>query len=292
MAVFVVVHVCGCGSKGPETASVAPQSVPVAGVPAPAGPSDPGAAAALQDIAGRQGSVQAYTGTILVTGRMDLPLAVREFETRTSVKFKRPHLYAVVESRVKHPSPKLEGLVTTTVVDGQMWWELRQPAAGSGRRVLESMGRTPSDADAAFIARQETVSVRQRNLPVLQRAGLTDDVLAGELQSLMAPFALCDLATLKVESEDANQWVFTARRKTGIEDMPELLRLTVSKADGMLRALRADSADGKADLSLVAEEVQVNPELGDDVFRFAPPQGVEPMEITEMEAERLRNRTL
>jgi len=244
----------------------------------------------MKEIEGKQATVQSYTCTLISTGLMDLPMPAPEFETRATISFKRPHFYAITEVHAKHPSPKLAELTATTVIDGQMWWELRQPAPGSGKRVLERMGKTPTEKDADFIARHDAASVLQRNFPVLQRAGATDDVLAEEMKSPLAPFALCDKSTLKLESQDDNLWVFTARARTSLENVPESLRLNVSKADGMLRALRADSTDGKSNLSIVVEEIQINPQLADTVFQFTPPPGVAVTEISEDEAERFHNR--
>ena len=91
----------------------------------------------------------------------------------------------------------------------------------------------------------------------------------------------------KLESEDADKWVFSAKPIARIAKNYGQITLIIGKADGILQETRCSLAGGEGENVQRISNVVLNPELPDATFEFTPPDGVEVTDSTDMEINRV-----
>lgn len=200
--------------------------------------------------------------------------------------FKRPERLRVKSTQVKHVMAGLTGQVRDTVVDGTTCWEYLQTPAGAGQEMVAAMRKDLSEAEKAeIIRRHEAPHLWRTDIQRLREAGIWEKRVWPEWERLLVPFNRCDMSTLKLESENDGQWVFSAKPIASAKRI-ERITLTIAKADGILREMRSSLADGRGENVQRISDLVLNPELSDETFKFTPPEGVELTDITDMEINR------
>jgi hypothetical protein len=202
--------------------------------------------------------------------------------------FKRPERLRAKSTQLEHTfMPGMAGQVRDKVVDGTTGWEYLQTPAGAGQKMVAAMRKNLSEAEKAdIIRRHEAPHVWRTDLQRLREAGVWETRIWPEWEPLLVPFNLCDMATLKLESEDEGQWVFSAK-PIALAKAVERLTLTIGKTDGILREIRGILADGAGENIQRISNLVLNPDLPDETFAFTPPEGVEMTDATDGDINRV-----
>ena len=130
-----------------------------------------------------------------------------------------------------------------------------------------------------FIRLHDTPTSTGKDLKAWLESGFTEDDLAEQVYSkILKPFARCDMATLKIESQNETQWTFLARFQN---DGPpgryvyDFVRVTIAKADGIFKESRLGRDDGAARGVDRVDRIEFNPDLPDTFFQMTSPFGTE-----------------
>lgn len=298
-ALAAAVLASGCGQPLPAaapTASAAPPKTapaPAPALPAANLPADPVVRKLYEEIMAKNNAVQSYTcdwegserATVIEGARAGEVFELVHTESRA---FKRPQLLHVRSAQVKHSALLWrEGLVWETYVDGAFSWQYNHAGPpGSGQAAAGAFGGKLSDAQRAEIARrQETAHIFRANIAQLRAGGVWDTKIWPDRESLLSPFALCDLSTLALDTEDAETWTFSAKPATRAAENLRQLKVIIGKSDGILRELRGALAQTDGENVQKVSNLKLNPELPDATFQFTPPAGVEVTDSTEMELQ-------
>jgi hypothetical protein len=196
--------------------------------------------------------------------------------------FKRPERLRVKSTQLKHTiMPWMTGQVRDKVVDGTTEWEYLQTPSGAGQELVAAVGKNLSEAEKAERIRlHEAPHVFRTDIQRLREAGIWEKRIWPEWEQLLVPFNLCDMSTLKLESEVEGQWVFSAKPVARLKRI-ERITLTIAKTDGVLREMRGSLADGEGENVQRISNLVLNPELPDETFQFTPPEGVEQSDSTD-----------
>ena len=281
---FLTTAIAGCTEKATEpnteTLTQAAPANPVA-VPAPVKavpvvPVDPAAAEAVHQIEAKLHALQSYSCTLTLTDHFERADRSDELEARMDEAYKRPCRFKIRVTNVKHPVIGDVGAVTDIVVDGVTWVERRQNVPGSGQKMLDAMKSKPVMSAEEFIRRHDTPTSTGKNLKAWLQSGFTEDDLAEQVYSkILKPFARCDMATLKIESENDTHWTFLARFQ---HDPPQsrvydFARVTIGKADGILKEARLGRDDDAGRRIERVDRIELNPDLPDTLFQLPSPPG-------------------
>ena len=235
----------------------------------PALPSDPAVAAAVQEIAGKLKALQSYSCKITGLSHMELKDGPHDSETKLEEAYKRPCRFKIRVTTVKDPMVGNEGAVQDVVVDGQTWLNSRQNAPGSGQKMLDAARNKPLMSAEEFIRRHEAPVTTTKDLEAWFAKGHSEEDLAREVPSrILAPFGKCDMSALTIESEDNTQWVFSARLPQTKGSVYQFMRVTIGKADGILRESQFGRDDGKWNCIERVDSIELNPDLPDSLFTF------------------------
>ena len=266
-----------------------PSAPPAVPEPAPV-VLEPALQKAVDEIRAKNDAVRSYTCVWDASETSKITKGPRagqmaELAFREERAFRRPEQLRAKLTQVKHTMPGLTGQFRDKVINGATCWEYVRPPAGAGQEVVAALRENLSDSEKAdTIRRHEAPHVFRTDIQRLREAGIWEKRVWPEWEQLLVPFNLCDMSTLKLESEDEGQWVFSAKpiaRAKGIER----ITLTIAKTDGVLREMRGILADSM--MSAGGESVQrisnlvLNPELSDETFAFTPPEGVEVTDSTD-----------
>lgn len=241
---------------------------------------------AVLEIQRKLAAVEAYTcqahfAQVMTVGKPGEELRI-ELADRAEVSFERPNLGHRRSETLKHLYAWFEGQVIDTYFDGTYWWQFQQPAADSGEKLANARKMEAGFERNLYIEDHNKPGVYRYELQAFSDAGLEhQDLDRGDI--LLRPFAECDMASLKIEREDDDIWVFTAtpRRVYPMRKEFTTILLTIGKADGTLREASYDGGDDQ-NRSVAISDVRINPEFDDAVFRFTPPEGIEIQDGTEM----------
>lgn len=200
--------------------------------------------------------------------------------------FKRPDRLRVKFTQVKHAMAGLTGQVRDQVIDGATCWDYLQTPSGAGQELVAAVGKNLSETEKADrVRRHEAPHLWRTDIQRLREAGIWEKRVWPEWERLLVPFNLCDMSTLKLESEDEGKWVFSAKPIARAKRI-ERITLTIAKADGILREMRGSLADGGGENVQRISDLVLNPDLPDETFAFTPPEGVELTDSTDMEINR------
>ncbi len=206
---------------------------------------------------------------------------------QAEVIFKRPNLGHRRSKTLNHLYSWFEGQVTDTYFDGTYWWQFQQPAADSGEKLANARKMEAGFERNLYIEAHNEPKVYRYELQAFSDAGLNNqDRDRGDI--LLRPFAECDMASLRIDREDNDVYVFTAkpRRVYPMRKEYTAIRMTIGKADGLIREAFYDSGE-EHNRTVIITDVRLNPGFDDAVFRFTPPEGVEVNDKTEMMTQSL-----
>jgi outer membrane lipoprotein-sorting protein len=192
--------------------------------------------------------------------------------------FKRPNLFYAKSTNIKHIVPFLLNSVNYYVVDGEYLWECIQNAPGSGKLIFQKVTNIPKDKMDQFVKQHEQPKVMKYNLAQLFLAGRSEREII-DSSVILNPFYHCDIPTIKLEQEDSQTWMITAKPNKTIPGA-NLFRFTFGKQDGVLQKLEHVNKEGKADTTEIFANIQINPSFPQNQFTFNPPQGVEVKDLT------------
>jgi len=259
-----------------EAASANPATAPAPKKAAPVVPTDPAAAAALRQVEAKLQALQSYSCTIKSLGHMELRDGPHDSEALIEEAYKRPCRFKIRVTNIKDPLVGFEGTVSDIVVDGQTWLERRQHVLGSGQRRLDSLKGKPVMSAEEFIRLHDTPVTTTKDLKAWLQSGFTEDDLLEQVQSrILKPFRACDMATLKIESEDDTQWTFYARLQQTEGSVYHFVRVTIGKADGIRKESHLGRDDDSWQGTARVERIELNPDLPDTFFQDTPPLGAE-----------------
>jgi len=192
--------------------------------------------------------------------------------------FKRPNLFYDKSTNIKHVVPFLQNSVNYYVVDGEYLWQYIQNAPGSGKLIFKKATNIPKDKMEQFVKLHEQPKVMKYNLGQMVLAGRSElDIIDSGV--ILNPFYQCDITTLKLEQEDGQAWMITAKPKKLIPGA-NLFRFTIGKKDGILQKLEHINKEGNADTAEIFTNIQINPTFPQNQFTFKPPKGVEVKDLT------------
>jgi len=256
-------------------ADTAPRQTDSAQKP-PAVPLDPAAAAAVREIEAKLHALQSYSCAMTLTSVMESKNGARDAEAHSEQAYKRPCRFKMRNTDVKHPMIGLQGAVQDIVVDGQTWLDRRQNAPGSGQKALDAARNKPVMSAEEFIRRHEAPVATTKDLKAWFQSGFTEDDLAKEVHSrILAPFGICDMSTLTIQSENDTQWVFSARLPQTKGSVYQFMHTTIGKADGILTENRFGRDDGRWRCVERVDRIELNPDLPDSLFQLTPTPGSE-----------------
>lgn len=240
---------------------------------------DPKAREAAEVIMDKLASVEEYscqyTGRSVEIDRSLGEARPGEVVYEWELKFKRPNLAYVRMETTKHIFAGMEGMIVETCYDGTYRWEHMQPGGGLGEFVADSLEMASGSERQAFIEQANQPTVFRDEWKAYEDAGI-DNLARDQGDVVLRPFAPCDLESLKLEREDDDVWVFTAksRRVNPTRKEHAAIRLTIGRANGVMRELHYDRGEDQYNI-LTVSNVELNPGFGDSVFQFSPPEGIE-----------------
>lgn len=294
----------GCGqqsepvSQAGKQAATAIETKPIPPNPPPEVPApppvmlEPALQKLVDEIMAKNNAVSSYTCVWDGSETSKIPKGPRagqmaEWEFHEERAFKRPDRLRIKFTSVKNPMAHLTGQVRDQVIDGATCWDYLQTPSGAGQELVAAMRKDLPEAEKAdIIHRHEAPHVFRKDIQRLREAGVWETRVWPEWERLLVPFNLCDMATLKLESEDEGQWVFSAKPIARMKYF-ERIRLAIGKTDGILREMRGTLADGAGENVQRISNLVLNPDLPDETFAFTPPEGVELTDSTDMEINRV-----
>ena len=252
-------------------------------------PRDPTAQTIYREITSKLDTIQSYT--CLWEGRESSAIdqgprkgEVVELIHTEDRAFKRPEFLRVKHTQVKHGGlPFREGLVFESIVDGESVWHYNH--ASSEQVVNTALSHVSTPNMEARVRNAHSAAVTRTRIAPLREAGVWDSPKWPQLESILHPFAFCDLESLTLENETDEQWHLSAKPRKDLSEYIETVTLVIGKADGVLREVRS----GKSTRQNVqrVSQVVLNPALADDVFRFEPPTDVTVSDVTDRDFEPL-----
>lgn len=267
-------------SEGQEPSSTAPlnDSAEILHLIDKTNVQDPALKQVLQQIGEKLALIKEYSYVEEVSSvAMNGELAYREERC-----FRRPNLFFGKLTQTNHVLQDMIGRLTYSVVDGKHLWRYVQNAPGSGPKMVERIkarGKFPPAEIEKMIKRHETPKIYKYNLQRLEQAGYSaEDIIRSG--ALLKPFRECDMATLKLEKQDASLWVFTAKPNKPMPDT-YLIRLAINKNGGLLQKVEFMKADGKVFSTQLFLNVRLEPSLSKTFFTFCPPPGIEIKDDTD-----------
>ena len=300
LILVTVALIAGCGqqsepkSKPERQATTAIETKPIAPNPLPAVPApppvklEPALQKLVDEIMAKNNAVRSYTCIWDGSETLKITKGPRAGQTgelafHEERAFKRPERLRVKSTQLEHTiMPGLTGQVRDKVVDGTTGWEYLQTPAGAGQKMVAAMRKDLPEAEKAdIIRRHEAPHVFRTDIQRLREAGVWETRIWPRWEQLLVPFNLCDMSTLKLESEDEGQWIFSAK-PIALAKGVERITLTIAKMDGILREMRGTLADGAGENVQRISNLVLNPDLPDETFAFTPPAGVEMTDATEM----------
>jgi len=271
----------GCG-KAPAPApppplppaAVVPPARPVP-APIPVFPEDPVARGLYEEITAACAAVESYTcdwqgrETGQISGGPNAGQAYEMIHSEQRV-FQKPGKLYVKHRQVAHPHDQLVGELRERFVDGAHVWEYVQPATRSG------------DEGAAKAKRaSEHPHVFHKDIAKLRAAGFWEQKVWPGLEPFLFPFFVCDVASLRLESETDAAWTFIARPKAEAAQTLSEVWVRIGKADYMLQEQRATLRSGRGENVQTVSNLVLNPALPDAQFTYTPPAGLEVLDRTE-----------
>jgi hypothetical protein len=152
---------------------------------------------------------------------------------------------------------------------------------------INTKGNLPPAEIEKIIKRHETPKIYKYDLQRLRQAGYPAEDTMVRSGTLLNPFRPCDMATLKLDRQDASVWVFVAKPNRPMMGTRFLI-LTINKNDGILRKVEFLDAKGKILSTQSISNVRLNPDLSKTFFTFSPPSGIEIKDDTEDIIQSLR----
>jgi len=176
-------------------------------------------------------------------------------------------------TNTRHFIPLMKGNVSYHVIDGKTGWLYTKNAPGTGKLLLESMkGKMPKEKQEVMIKNHEQPKIFKWDINRLLMAGMSaQDIVSYGI--LLNPFSRCDMAELKLESEDAQSWIFIAKPKSrNITTITT--RIKINKQNGIAEQFEYRDKKGKNHTTEKFSNVKINPVFPENQFTFQPPPGI------------------
>lgn len=287
---LVFLHGCSrCNGPAPDAeqqpaqpASAAPRT------PAPPLLSDAELQTLIDKINAMNQAVRSYTctwdGSEISTGGGVTDGPVREIAHHEERAFKRPQMFKATITQVKGLVLGTTGQTQEYYADGTTLWQYTPTPSAAGAKLAAAIRKDLSDAEKAeMIQRREAPRAYRKDINRLREAGLWDEKIWPAMENLLSPFSMCDMNRLKLESEDADTWVFVARPAAHLSAEYRLIRTTIGKADGIMRKRQCVLVRVRGENMQQVSNLVLNPDLPDAMFTFSPPEGTEIVDRTDEE---------
>lgn len=171
------------------------------------------------------------------------------------------------------------GSVSGTASDGKTLWQLTIASPALIENMINRMkaNRMPQTEIDTNVKKLK-VECSKLDLDKLRAAGLYDPAAS---ITPMHPDAIYPADQWRLESETATTWTFVSPAEQKGSN-----KFTFSKENGLCVVTQSvryiDSTPMLGTTALGKIEVNPNPPIADSVFKFTPPAGVEPTDMTEM----------
>jgi len=276
-----------CGRQAPapqERQSVPEKAAPDAKQTGPAHPiRGPVVDKIVEEILVRNQAVQSYTCAwdTTETSRAGGTGPARELIQHEERNFKRPQFFRAKVTQEKGPLPGTDGQVYELIADGMTFWKYVPKPSSAGAKFAAAIRKNVSQEErAAMIRKSESPRVFRQDIGKLREAGAWEEKLWPATENLLLPFSMCETKTLFLESDNPDTWVFCARPVRELKADYSLIRVTIAKADGILRERECTLAKSRGKKVQRVGNLVLNPELADGTFTFTPPEGVEVVDQT------------
>ena len=192
---------------------------------------------------------------------------------------------------VESANPTMKGMVSHTIIDGKTYWNHMQSAPGSGKALVESMrklGMKQADIQKAIKQHREP-KVIKFDLTKLNDAGFPI-AWALNFTNPLTPFVHCDVATLKIENEEADSWIFSAKPYPAgpFQAATTDFIVGIYKDSGVLKYAEYGVAGGLIKQAVKDVTLAPNPPLADSLFTFKVPDGLTALDQTDIMLQALR----
>ena len=291
LVVSAVLSGCSqCGRQAPESQeSVAAPAGGAAGTGAAHPIRGPVVDKIVEEVFAKNQAVQSYTCTLdsTETSRAGGSGPARELIQHEERVFKRPQFFRAKVTPEKGLLPGTDGQSHEFIVDGTTLWKYVPKPSGIGAKLAVSMRKDLSQEErSALIRKSESPRVFRQDIGKLREAGVWEEKLWPATEDLLLPFSMCEIKSLFLESENADSWVFCARPLPEFKQDYRLIRVTIAKADGILRERECTLAKIRGSKIQRVSNLVLNPELADGMFIFTPPEGAEVIDTTSEEIKK------
>ena len=228
---------------------------------------DPKTLEVINQIAAKLAEVKEYVCTMKIESKNPKG----NLSSTEQIAFRRPDLHYSVETQTEHAVKRIVGQRRWIYDDGKTRIEHVQPAAGSEQDLIEMFRGKISEQDLQKkIQEHLTPKAYRYNLAVIRQAGIEPEQVWNKGQ-LIKPFYRYDAASIKLEQETEDAWVFSAKYYRPLPGVDQI-RITFGGKDGLLKEVQIL---GKQSLTMSFSEHLINPEpkLQDDLFKYKMPPG-------------------
>ncbi len=259
----LILHAC---LHGPVT-SQSEQPTPISPIVDAAKINDPKTLEVINQIAAKLAEVNEYVCTMKIVSKNPMG----NLSSTEQIAFRRPDLHCSVETQTEHAVKSVVGQRRWNYDDGKTRIEHIQPAAGSEQDLIEMFRGKISEQDLQKkILEHLTPKAYRYNLAVIRQADIEPEQVWNKGQ-LINPFARYDHASIKLEQETEDAWVFSAKYYRPLPGVDQI-RITFGGKDGLLKEVQIL---GKQSSTTSFSEHLINPEskLQDDLFKYKQPAG-------------------
>jgi hypothetical protein len=233
---------------------------------------DPAVKEAIEAIEEKLNAITACTfnvRTVDTLAMVDAPAL--EVISEATCSYRWPCDFAVTTRYLTHGTPGMVGTINELRTNGTDLWDATLGTEES-RAALQAL-RLSDRARGALLARQANPYVKVSTLSQLLAVSDPGLALTDMLHWLRAPFAHCDVPTLRLEAVDENGWIFNARPVASLQREFDRVRVWVDAATGVaVETTLFRPADGGRRVKTLSN-VNVQPALTDADFVYAIPEG-------------------
>ncbi len=188
---------------------------------------------------------------------------------------RRPDLYYKEEHIFGGP---FEGSVRAVAVDGKTIWSMTVNGQSYVNLMVMNMQKSKRpQAEIDKWAAENKLIVTRCDLQRIKEAG-DSQVYLNALKYEICPLSIIDPASLKLEKESEQAWVFTASMPKPIRGV---MTMTFNKSDGMPVRTEARNGDFYTQITCDKYTINPNPPLKDSLFTYQPDPSQNVADMTE-----------
>lgn len=194
-----------------------------------------------------------------------------EVISEATCSYRWPCDFAVSTHYRAHGTPGMVGTINELRTNGTDLWDATL-GTDESRAALHAL-RLSDRARGALLARQASPYVKVSTLSQLLAVSDPGLALTDMLHWLRAPFAHCDVPTLRLEAADENGWIFTARPTASLQREFDRVRVWVDAATGVaVETTLFRPANGGNRVKTIGD-INLQPALTDADFVYTIPEG-------------------